>query len=74
MANLLIRGLDEASVAEIDRIARERGLSRNEFLRRQLSEEYSGAPRPRLTRDDLIRAARVSADLLDDEVMAGAWR
>lgn len=74
MADLLIRGLSDESVAKIDQAARERGLSRNEFLRRQLSEQDVQISRPRLTREDLLRAASASEDLLDDEIMSGAWR
>ena len=74
MADVLIRGLSEESVAKIDQAARERGLSRNEFLRRQLSEQDVQISRPRLTREDLLRAASASEDLLDDEIMSGAWR
>lgn len=74
MADVLIRGLSDESVAKIDQAARERGLSRNEFLRRQLSEQDVQTSRPRLTREDLLRAASASEDLLDDEIMSGAWR
>ncbi len=74
MADVLIRGLSDESVAKIDQAARERGLSRNEFLRRQLSEQDVKISRPRLTREDLLRAASASEDLLDDEIMSGAWR
>jgi hypothetical protein len=74
MADVLIRGLSDESVAKIDQAARERGLSRNEFLRRQLSEQDVQISRPRLTREDLLRAASASEDLLDDEIMSGAWR
>ena len=74
MADVLIRGLSDESVAKIDQAARERGLSRNEFLRRQLSEQDLKISRPRLTREDLLRAASASEDLLDDEIMSGAWR
>ena len=74
MADVLIRGLSDESVAKIDQAARERGLSRNEFLRRQLSEQDVNISRPRLTREDLLRAASASEDLLDDEIMSGAWR
>ena len=74
MADVLIRGLSDESVAKIDQAARERGLSRNEFLRRQLSEQDMQISRPRLTREDLLRAASASEDLLDDEIMSGAWR
>lgn len=74
MADVLIRGLSDESVARIDQAARERGLSRNEFLRRQLSEQDVQTTRTRLTREDLLRAASASEDLLDDEIMSGAWR
>lgn len=36
MTNVLVRGLSDEAVARIDRTAEELGLSRNEYLRRQL--------------------------------------
>jgi hypothetical protein len=74
MADVLIRGLSDESLAKIDQAARDRGLSRNEFLRRQLSEQDAQVSRPRLTREDLLRASSASEDLLNDEIMSGAWR
>jgi len=72
--NLLVRGLNEETVSEIDRAAESLGISRNEFLRRKLVEQFPGSTKRRLTREDFLRAAEASKDLLDDEVMAGAWR
>lgn len=73
MPNVLIRGLSDEAVARIDRSAEELGLSRNEYLRRQLEE---GGPRPeaKVTDESWKRSAEVLADLADPDVMADAWR
>lgn len=71
MPDILIRDLPEHVVAAIDANARRLGLSRNEYLRRQLGTE----PRPHgaVTVADLKRSAEVFADLNDPDVMSGAW-
>ena len=73
MTNVLIRGLSDETVARIDRSAEELGLSRNEYLRRQLEGD---GPRPtaRVTNESWKRSAEVLADLADPDVMADAWR
>jgi hypothetical protein len=70
--NILIRDLPEHVIAAIDANAERLGLSRNEYLRRQLARETPG-PRPKVTVEDLRRFAEVFADLNDPDVMAGAW-
>ncbi|HYO02618.1 MAG TPA: hypothetical protein VET27_12380 [Mycobacterium sp.] len=75
MADVLIRGLSDAAVAQIDAAAEARGLSRQEYLRRRFeTERAEGQPHSPLTVDDLRRAAAASSDLDDPEVMEGAWR
>ena len=74
MADILVRGLSEETVQAIDTRARELGLSRNEFLRRNFTESYLAPSKKALTREDVERASRASADLLDDSVMAQAWQ
>lgn len=76
MADLLIRGLSEGAVARIDADAAARGLSRQEYLRRRFEAEGSVVPPsgPRLTIEDLRRAATAAADLDDPDVMDQAWR
>ena len=73
MTNVLIRGLSDETVARIDRRAEELGLSRNEYLRRQLEGD---APRSaaKVTEESWKRSAEVLADLADPDVMADAWR
>lgn len=76
MGDLLIRGLSEAAVARIDADARARGLSRQEYLRQRFEAEgaVAGAARPRLTVDDLRRAASAAVDLDDPDAIEDAWR
>ena len=71
MPNLLIRDLPEHVVAAIDANAQRLGLSRNEYLRRQLATE--ARPHATVTVADLKRLASTFADLDDPGVMAGAW-
>lgn len=76
MADVLIRGLSEAAVARIDADAAARGLSRQEYLRQRFETEgfVAGVNKPRVTVEDLRRAAAAAADLDDPEVMDNAWR
>ena len=73
MADLLVRNVDEAVVRRIDAAAERQGLSRNEFLRREVGRVAEGAGRP-VTHADLRRMADVFADAEDPEVMDHAWR
>ncbi len=73
MSDILIRDVAEATVTEIDRRAREQGLSRVEYLRRRLDAEYHAAPATSLAADDWRRLRRVAADLEDPDVMSKAW-
>jgi plasmid stability protein len=71
MPNILIRDLPDHVIAAIDANAQRLGLSRNEYLRRQLT---SSVPPPvKVTVEDLARTARTYADVNDPEVMAKAW-
>lgn len=73
MPNVLIRGLSDEAVARIDRSAEELGLSRNEYLRRQL-EVDAARPAVKITDDHWKVSAEILADLADPEIMADAWR
>ncbi|MCT1921941.1 ribbon-helix-helix protein, CopG family [Brevibacterium luteolum] len=73
MPNVLIRGLSDEAVARIDRSAEELGLSRNEFLRRQLEVEPA-RPAVTITDEHWKRSAEILADLADPDIMADAWR
>ncbi|MDQ1516624.1 MAG: hypothetical protein QOE80_2454 [Actinomycetota bacterium] len=71
MPDILIRDLPEHVIASIDANAQRLGLSRNEYLRRQLTS--TAASPVKVTVEDLIRSARTFADINDPEVMAQAW-
>ena len=74
MADILVRGLNEETVAHIDEKAHAMGLSRNEYIRRFLARHHETVTRRKLTAHDLLAAAEASKDLLDPDIMAGAWR
>ncbi|HVE47599.1 MAG TPA: antitoxin [Acidimicrobiales bacterium] len=71
MPNVLIRDLPDHVVAAIDANAARLGLSRNEYLRRELAAQ--SRPHTRVTVDDLKRSAEVFADIANPDVMSGAW-
>lgn len=71
MPDVLIRDLPDHVIAAIDANAHRLGLSRNEYLRRQLAVE--SRPQAPVTVDDLRRSAGVFAALDDPDVMGGAW-
>ena len=71
MPDVLIRDLPDHVVAAIDANAQRLGLSRNEYLRRQLAAE--ARPHATVTVADLKRSAEAFADLNDPDVMSGAW-
>jgi hypothetical protein len=72
MTDVLVRGVAEDDLARIDERAARLGLSRGEYLRRRITQDARREER-RLTVADLERAAEVSQDLLDDDVMRDAW-
>jgi len=76
MGDVLIRGLSEAAVARIDADATARGMSRQEYLRQRFEVEgvVAVANKPRVSIDDLRRAASAAVDLDDPGVMDDAWR
>ena len=57
MTDILIRAVPGAVLDEIDRQARELGVSRNEFLRRRLSREFRRAGW--VSTEDLVRLAEL---------------
>ena len=71
MPDILIRDVPEATVIEIDRLAHDRGISRNEFLRRWLDQGIR--PAEPVTADDLRRVSRLTCDLREPDVMRQAW-
>lgn len=74
MADVLIRGLSSEAVERIDEEAATQGLSRNEYLRRRFEQASSTDRGTLMTLEDLERASEAVRDLLDEDVMRGAWR
>lgn len=72
LSDVLIRDVPEDVVEAIDRRARGLGLSRSEYLRRQLARE--AVETPPVTREDLLGFGEAFADLGDPDVMSHAWR
>ncbi len=72
MSDILIRDVPDGVVAVIDARAAALGLSRNEFLRRRLTQEARRDARS-VTADDLRTFGALLSDLSDSEVMARAW-
>jgi Ribbon-helix-helix protein, copG family len=72
VSDILIRDVPDDIVEAIDRRARGLGLSRSEYLRRQLAHEAVEAHR--VTREDLLGFGEAFADLADPDVMGEAWR
>ncbi|HZX01680.1 ribbon-helix-helix protein, CopG family [Kribbella sp.] len=72
MSDVLIRDVPDDVLAVIDQRAAGQGLSRSEYLRRQLSQEAarSGAT---VTFADLRRFSELARDLEDPDVMRQAW-
>lgn len=71
MSDILIRGVPEETLAELERRASESGVSRNEYLLRWLHREMR--PRVSVTDDDLRKLSVLAADIGDPEVMRQAW-
>ena len=72
MTDLLIRGVPDDVVAAIEAKAKRLGLSRTEYLRRQMVRVASTADEP-VSVESLRQFARTFADHGDPEVMRGAW-
>ena len=72
MADILIRGVPDDLVVEIDAKAERLGLSRAEHLRRVLASQHTRGE-GKTTVEDLRRFAEVFADINDPEIMAKAW-
>jgi len=76
MTDILIRGISAEAIARIEERAEQLGLSRNEYLRRQLDLVATADQDTSvmLTADDVRRASRAARALDDPEVMGAAWR
>lgn len=74
MTDVLIRDVPEEVIAAVDAKAKRLGLSRTEYLRRQLLQAATSSEEPgTVTADDLRHFADAFADLGDPEVMKQAW-
>lgn len=73
MADVLIRGLSAEAVRRIDDDAAAQGLSRNEYLRRRFEQDAPADRETDVTLEDLRRASEAAQDLVDEDVMRGAW-
>ncbi|MFD3594856.1 ribbon-helix-helix protein, CopG family [Nocardia sp. NPDC058640] len=71
MTDILIRDVSEAAIEEVDRRARELGISRGEFLRRWLARDFQRIVP--VTVGDLNRVGELAQDLDNPEVMGRAW-
>jgi hypothetical protein len=74
MTDVLIRDMPDRVVAGLDAQASRMGISRNEYLRRRLTQIGLRDEDRRTTVADLARFAETFADLADEEVMRRAWR
>lgn len=72
MSDLLIRHFSAEDLDRLDKQAHRAGLSRAEYLRRQLHREAMRVESP-VTAANLSTLVDLVPDLGDDEVMADAW-
>jgi hypothetical protein len=72
MTDVLIRNVPDDELAQIDEQAASLGLSRGEYLRRQITQ-LAARRADTVTREDFERLALLAGDLLDDDVMRDAW-
>lgn len=73
MSDLLIRAVPDDVLAAIDARASRLGLSRADYLRRQLARDAAVAEGS-VRVEDLASFAATFADLADAAVMSRAWR
>jgi hypothetical protein len=73
VADVLIRDVPDAVLAEVDAHAARLGLSRVEYIRRRLAADAS-ASNAQVSAQDLRKFADAFADLADREVIDEAWR
>jgi hypothetical protein len=72
MSDVLIRDVPDEVLAAVESHAAKLGLSRNEYLRRQLAQDAMRSTVP-VTMDDLRWFAETFSDLADPEMMRQAW-
>ncbi|WAX57690.1 antitoxin [Jatrophihabitans cynanchi] len=72
MSDVLIRDVPDDVLAAVESHATKLGLSRNEYLRRQLAQDAMRSTVP-VTMDDLRWFTQTFSDLAESEVMRQAW-
>lgn len=72
MPDVLIRDIPAEDLALLDERVTRLGISRTEFLRRQLHQAAQRTATP-VTALDLVRFSTSFANLADDDVMTDAW-
>jgi len=72
MPNVLIRDISQEDLELLDEQARRAGLSRADFLRRELQQQARRCSAP-VAVEDLEVMTQLLQDLGDDEVMSDAW-
>lgn len=72
MTDVLIRDVPDDVVSAIEAKAKRLGLSRTEYLRRQMLRVASTSDEP-VSVASLREFAQTFADLADPQVMRGAW-
>ncbi len=73
MVDLLVRNVPSDVVAALDARAAQLGISRNEFMRRRLSQELQQNYES-VTEAPLRNLLQLLPDLADTDVMDAAWR
>lgn len=73
MTDLLIRDVPDDIVAKIDLRAERLGISRAEYLRRQMLNAATGSREP-VTLESLQEFSEIFQDLADEQVMDQAWQ
>ncbi len=73
MADLLIRDVPADVVAALDAGAARLGVSRSEFVRRRLSQEFQQSHES-VAEQHPRNLLQILPDLADEDVMASAWR
>lgn len=73
MSDVLIRDVPDDVLAAVESHAARLGLSRNEYLRRQLAQDAQRST-TKVSTDDLRWFAETFRDLGDPAVMEQAWR
>lgn len=74
MTDVLFRNVPDDDLRRIDEKARRLGLSRTDYLRRQIAQDAArDVPDDAMTVDVFVRFADLASDLADDDLMSDAW-